>query len=221
MKPPSGGPNSGSISAGIVSQAMASTSDCLSTVRRIRRRATGAIIEAPIPSTMRPMMNTVSEGALAQTIEPEMKTPMATRKTLRAPNRSAVQPLAGMKTASASRYEVTASFIISGVVPRSLAITGNDVAITLESMFSMNKATATISGTSRSRLMPASPISQLFPGQAARGGSLAAFGIECQAADDDIVAKTLAQAVDGRFAGAGAARPRLDQVGRIHVRHRG
>src|SRR5262245_48044817 len=36
----------------------------------------------------------------------------------------------------------------------SAAIAGSEVAITVESMFSMNKATATISGTNRSRLMP-------------------------------------------------------------------
>ena len=52
--------------------------------------------------------------------------------------------------ASASRYDVTASFSASGLVPRARAIAGSDVAITVESMFSMNNATATISGTTRS-----------------------------------------------------------------------
>jgi hypothetical protein len=36
------------------------------------------------------------------------------------------------------------------LVPSATAIAGSDVAITVESMFSMNKATATISGTTRS-----------------------------------------------------------------------
>ena len=70
---------------------------------------------------------------------------------VRAPKRSAIQPLIGIKTASASRYEVIASFKASGLVPISAAIAGKAVAITVESMFSMNRATATISGTRRSR----------------------------------------------------------------------
>ncbi len=52
--------------------------------------------------------------------------------------------------ASASKYEVTASFSASGLVPMARAIAGSEVAITVESMFSMNSATATISGTTRS-----------------------------------------------------------------------
>src|SRR5580700_10309573 len=80
-----------------------------------------------------------------------MNTAIAARNTVRAPKRSAVQPLAGMKIASDSRYEVTASLSASGLVPISAAIAGSDVAITVESMFSMNKATATINGIRRSR----------------------------------------------------------------------
>ena len=66
------------------------------------------------------------------------------------PNRSAVQPLAGMHIASDNRYEVTASFKASGSVPSAWAIAGSEVEITVESMFSMNNAVATISGTIRS-----------------------------------------------------------------------
>src|SRR6185369_4154346 len=43
-----------------------------------------------------------------------------------------------------------ASFNVSGLVPMSAAIAGSDVAITVESMFSMNRAVATISGIRRS-----------------------------------------------------------------------
>ena len=43
-----------------------------------------------------------------------------------------------------------ASLSASGSVPISAAIAGNEVAITVESMFSMNRATAMISGTMRS-----------------------------------------------------------------------
>ncbi len=78
---------------------------------------------------------------------------MAARNTVRAPNRSAVQPLIGMNTASDSRYEVTASLSVSGLVPMSAAIAGSEVAITVESMLSMNSATATIRGTRRSCFM--------------------------------------------------------------------
>jgi hypothetical protein len=86
----------------------------------------------------------------AQPIEPTVKTAMATENTMRAPNRSAVQPLAGMNTASDSRYEVMASFSVNGLVPMSAAIAGSEVAITVESMFSMNRAVATMSGIRRS-----------------------------------------------------------------------
>ena len=43
-----------------------------------------------------------------------------------------------------------ASFSVSGLVPMSAAIAGSEVAMTVESMFSMNRAVATISGIRRS-----------------------------------------------------------------------
>ena len=42
-----------------------------------------------------------------------------------------------------------ASLSVSGLVPMSLAIAGSDVAMTVESMFSMNRAVATMSGIRR------------------------------------------------------------------------
>ncbi len=45
----------------------------------------------------------MTEDDSAQPIEPIMKTAIAALNTVRAPNRSAVQPLAGMNTASDSR----------------------------------------------------------------------------------------------------------------------
>ena len=45
------------------------------------------------------------------------------------------------------------SLSASGLLPMSFAIAGSEVAMTVESMFSMNSATATISGTRRSRVM--------------------------------------------------------------------
>ena len=52
---------------------------------------------------MRAMTKSVMDVDSAQQIDPIMKTKMATLNTARAPNRSAVQPLAGMKTASDRR----------------------------------------------------------------------------------------------------------------------
>src|SRR5215813_11884551 len=42
-----------------------------------------------------------------------------------------------------------ASFSVSGLVPMSAAIAGSEVAMTVESMFSMNRAVATMSGIRR------------------------------------------------------------------------
>jgi hypothetical protein len=44
-----------------------------------------------------------------------------------------------------------ASLSASGLVPISAAIAGSEGAMTVESMFSMNSATATMSGTMRAR----------------------------------------------------------------------
>src|SRR5260370_26338646 len=98
---------------------------------------------------MRAMTKSVTEDDSAQGIDPRMKTPMAIANTMRAPKRSAVQPLAGMNTARDSKYDVMASLSVSGLVPMSAAIAGSEVAITVESMFSMNRAVATISGIRR------------------------------------------------------------------------
>ena len=46
-----------------------------------------------------------------------------------------------------------ASFSVRGLVPISAAIAGSEVAITVESMFSMNRAVATMSGIRRSLFM--------------------------------------------------------------------
>ena len=150
MKPPSGGPITGPTSAGTVTQAIAFTSALLSIERSSTSRPTGVIIAPPMPCRMRAITKSVTEDDSAQPIDPAMKTAIAIENTMRGPNRSAVQPLAGMNTASDSRYEVMASFSVSGLVPMSAAIAGSEVAITVESMFSMNRAVATMSGIRRS-----------------------------------------------------------------------
>ena len=72
-------------------------------LRTMMRRPTGVIMAPPMPWTMRANTNSSSVCDAAQPIEPRTKTPMAMRNTLRAPNRSAVQPLAGMQMASDRR----------------------------------------------------------------------------------------------------------------------
>jgi hypothetical protein len=66
-------------------------------------RPTGVIMAPPMPCATRAMTKPVSELDSAQPIEPIMNTAMAARNTVRAPKRSAVQPLAGMKIASDRR----------------------------------------------------------------------------------------------------------------------
>ncbi len=61
-----------------------------------------------------------------------MKTAIATRNTVRVPYRSATHPLAGMNTATDSRYDVSATFMCTGSAPNALAIVGSAVAITVE-----------------------------------------------------------------------------------------
>ncbi len=103
MKPPSGGPITGPISAGMVSQASAEMSSDFGTVRRITSRPTGTIIAPPMPWMMRNRTKSGSPCAKPQAAEPSVNTTMAARKTLRAPKRSATQPLNGMNTASDRR----------------------------------------------------------------------------------------------------------------------
>ena len=94
-----------------------------------------------------------SEPLTAQPIEPSRNTAIAVMNVVCAPNRSATQPLTGMNTASESRYVVNASFSAIGSVARSAAMAGSDVESTVESMFSMNSAQATISGNNREGFM--------------------------------------------------------------------
>ena len=93
----------GPISAGIETHAMASISARLSTERTRTSRPTGVIIAPPMPCTIRAITKWVSELANAQPIEPMTNTAIAVANTVRAPKRSAVQPLIGMNTASESR----------------------------------------------------------------------------------------------------------------------
>ncbi len=136
----------GPISAGMVSQAIAETSWSRGVPRTSKRRATGVIIDPPTPCRNRDITKAWIESEKAQATDPAMKTTMARRKMFFDPKRSAIQPLIGMKIASATRYEVTASLSAMGEVPISAAIAGSDVAMTVESICSMKSATARMRG---------------------------------------------------------------------------
>jgi hypothetical protein len=97
MKPPSGGPNTGPSIAGVVTMIIARKRSALGTARSITKRPTGDIIAPPRPCSMRAAMNCQSVSDNPQAIEPIMNTPIAARKTVRAPKRSAIHPLNGMK----------------------------------------------------------------------------------------------------------------------------
>ena len=103
MKPPSGGPSIGPISAGMVRSDIALTRFCRPTVRISTSRPTGDIMAPPMPWKNRATTKCASDCEKAQPIDPIMNTTMAVPKMVRAPKRSAIQPLAGMKIASASR----------------------------------------------------------------------------------------------------------------------
>src|SRR5208337_1590559 len=107
MNPPSGGPATGPSSAGTVRYASASTRSLFSTLRKSTRRPTGTIIAPPRPWKTRAAIRVSSEFDAPQQIEPRVKTTMAEQKTVRAPNRSATQPDAGMNRAVATMRAVS------------------------------------------------------------------------------------------------------------------
>ncbi len=103
MKPPIGGPTIGPIRPGMLSHAMASTNWLRGVTRTSTSRATGVISAPPKPCRKRDPTKVARELEAAQHSEPIMKMTMATRNTLRAPQRSAIHAEIGMKMASATR----------------------------------------------------------------------------------------------------------------------
>jgi hypothetical protein len=83
--------------------AIASVSFSLGVVRSTIRRPTGTIIAPPMPCRMRMRVNWVSVRETPQSTEATVNVAMAAAKTVRAPKRSATQPLIGIKTARVSR----------------------------------------------------------------------------------------------------------------------
>ena len=126
---------------------MARTSSALGTMRSMASRPTGTIIAPPMPWKIRAATSSGKVCAMPQQTEPRVKTRIAARNTVRAPNRSAVQPDSGMKIARLRRYEVMARLSRSGSSSSAAAMRGIATAITVESTFCMKSAPATISGT--------------------------------------------------------------------------
>src|SRR5271155_288817 len=150
MNPPIGGPTTGPSTAGTVRYDIAVTSSDLGMVFSTIRRPTGTIMAPPNPCRMREATNWGSECEHPHKTEPKVKIMIALRKIVRAPNRSAIQPLIGMKTARLSRYEVIARLSLIGSSPSDLAIAGSAVEMTVESSISMKSAQPTIIGARNS-----------------------------------------------------------------------
>ena len=75
----------------------------LSAARRTTRRPTGTIIAPPMPCSTRATVSSPRLVLSAQRPEDTVNRPMAAENTNRAPKRSAIHPLTGMKTPRASR----------------------------------------------------------------------------------------------------------------------
>src|SRR6476661_418269 len=82
MKPPSGGPITGPISAGTVTHVIALTNALLSIERSSTSRPTGVIIAPPMPCRMRAMTKWVTFCASAQPLEPLKSQPQRPRADL-------------------------------------------------------------------------------------------------------------------------------------------
>ncbi len=103
MKPPTGGPSTGPIMAGTISQVIAVTISLRSTERSSTSRPTGTIMAPPTPCRMRAATSSHSPSDRPHRMDPSVNSAMAARNTVRVPKRSATLPLAGMNTARLSR----------------------------------------------------------------------------------------------------------------------
>jgi len=88
-------------------------------------------------------------GATAQSSDPIANTAIDAVKMRRGPNRSDSQLLRGTRAAIARKYDVRAALASTGSTPRSRAISGNGVAISVPSSVSIVKAAEIRSGSRR------------------------------------------------------------------------
>ena len=89
----------GPIRPGIATKLMARMSSDLANVLTIVSRPTGTIMAPPQPCRIRHATSTWMLLDMPQRNDPNVKSPIADAKTRRVPNRSAIQPLIGMKIA--------------------------------------------------------------------------------------------------------------------------
>ena len=90
------------MSDGMATKLIARMSSDFANVRTIVRRPTGTIMAPPPPCRMRQATRRWRSLETPHRSEPSVKRPIADAKTRRVPNRSATQPLTGMKTARLS-----------------------------------------------------------------------------------------------------------------------
>lgn len=103
IQPPTGGPRIGATSAGQVRIAMARTICSFGVLRNTTSRPTGTIIAPPRPCSVRAAVKAGRLPLAAHSSEDSVNTMIAAANTRRAPKRSAIQPLIGMNTVSATR----------------------------------------------------------------------------------------------------------------------
>ena len=101
ITPPTVGPSSGPISAGMMTKFIATSSSDLAKVRTTINRPTGIIIAAPTPCSIRAAINIGTLVDTPQSTDASVNRATADAKTRRVPKRSAIQPLTGMQTARA------------------------------------------------------------------------------------------------------------------------
>ena len=99
ISPPTVGPSSGPIRAGMITKFIAASSSLLGKVRTMARRPTGIIIAPPRPCSRRAPVIICAFTDRPQSTEAMVKIEMAVKNTRRVPKRSAIQPLSGMPTA--------------------------------------------------------------------------------------------------------------------------
>jgi hypothetical protein len=99
IRPPTVGPSSGPISAGMITKFIAPSSSDFGKVRMMHRRPTGIIIAAPSPCRMRAATSMGTFTARPHSTDAIVKSSTAPPNTRRVPKRSAIQPLTGMPTA--------------------------------------------------------------------------------------------------------------------------
>jgi hypothetical protein len=96
-----------------------------------------------MPCTTREPTSCPSVCEYAQSIEPNVKSAIAAKKTRFVPSRSASQPDAGISIAIVSAYAITTDCIRSGLSPSPCAIDGSAVLTIVESSICMKTPSAT------------------------------------------------------------------------------